>query len=57
MKYSEKQIRKAYEHWITEVRLIPSNFISDEATRKQDVKEVAKGYTKLLIEYIDEAEL
>ena len=57
MKYSKKQLRKAFERWIIEVRVTPSNFISDEDTIKLDAKLLAKGYTKLIIEYIDEAEL
>ena len=52
MKYTKKQLEKAYEQWITEVRLNPSVFISEKEMKKKDIDEDARLNVETLISYI-----
>ena len=53
MKYTRKQILKANIKWITEERLKPTNFFTDEQCMKEDVEELAESKTQALIDYIN----
>ena len=52
MKYTKKQIKKAFLDWHTECRLNPSAFKTIEECNTQDIEEVAENDTKTLINYI-----
>jgi hypothetical protein len=54
MKYTKKQIKKAFISWLSEERLKPSDFISVEELDKTDVKDAAELNTNTLINYIKE---
>ena len=53
MKYTKKQLVKAYEEWTSENRLNPSSFISDEDCLKINVKEYSEMCINTLIGYIN----
>lgn len=57
MKYSKKQIRKAFQMWLSEQRVTPSGFMSDEDVNAMDAKHLAKLNAEALIDYIIENEL
>lgn len=52
MKYSKKQLEKAFEQWTIDCRVKPSEFLSNEEVTNLDAKELAKENVKVLIDYI-----
>lgn len=52
MKYTKKQITKAFANWQIDYRLNPSTFKSDEDVASQDIKDHAKGQFNSLIKYM-----
>ena len=54
MKYTEKQIKKAFLKWETFNRLNPSKVMTDEVFKNMDVEETAEANTQQLINYINE---
>jgi len=53
MKYSKKQIEKAYAKWETEVRLNPTGFLTESEIREENVEEIAKKHTETLLTYLN----
>ena len=53
MKYTEEQIYKGFERWLTERRLYPSRFKSDEDELAEDITDLSADQTKALIIYIN----
>lgn len=49
MKYSEKQIRKAYLKWSKEERLNPTTFMKDDEIVKIDIEEISNDRANYLI--------
>ena len=55
MKYSRKQIERGYKAWITETRLNPTGFESDEEDLARNVGKSAKVKAQTLIDYINQS--
>ena len=54
MKYTEKQITKAFFKWVENERLTPSNFRTDQECIREDAKDLAKQKSNYLIKLINE---
>jgi len=52
MKYTKKQLLKAYELWEKECRLKPEDFLTDCEKNKECYKEIARRNVETLISYI-----
>jgi glycine cleavage system protein P-like pyridoxal-binding family len=52
MKYSKKQIKRAFLKWSEFERLHPTQVTSKEETNTRDVDELADELTSMLIDYI-----
>jgi hypothetical protein len=52
MKYTKKEITKAFEVWVKDLRLNPETFMSDEEVRELSYKEQAKIDADYLISLI-----
>lgn len=53
MKYTKKEINKAFIEWNKDLRLNAESFYSEDETILMSVEEVAKESTKTLIDYIN----
>jgi hypothetical protein len=52
MKYTKKEITRAFELWVKDARLSPETFMSEEKTRELSYKEEAKRDAEYLISLI-----
>ena len=53
MKYTKKQIKKAYLEWCTDERLNPTKYETTEDGSKEDIKDVSEGKANHLISLIE----
>ena len=54
MKYTKKEITKAFIKWVENERLTPSNFTPDSECIREDAKDLAKQKSNYLIKLINE---
>lgn len=52
MKYTKKQLEKAFEQWIKESRLNPKDFLTEQQVNEMNLIDLAKDNVKWLLSYV-----